>query len=46
MNWVRLIWGIILLVLAVLLAVLNIILPNEKLMFIVAEPQEGQMNEL
>ena len=35
MNRERLIWGIILLVLAGLLAVLNIVLPDEKLMFMV-----------
>ena len=35
MNRGRLIWGIILLVLAGLLAVLNIVLHDEKLMFMV-----------
>ena len=37
MNRGRLIWGIILLVLAGLLAVLNIVLPDEKLMFMVGD---------
>ena len=37
MNRGRLIWGIILLVLAGLLAVLNIVLPDEKLMFLVGD---------
>ena len=37
MNRGRLIWGIILLVLAGLLAVLNIVLPDETLMFMVGD---------
>ena len=37
MNRGRLIWWIILLVLAGLLAVLNIVLPDEKLMFMVGD---------
>ena len=37
MNRGRLIWGIILLVLAGLLVVLNIVLPDEKLMFMVGD---------
>ncbi|MFC1933490.1 hypothetical protein ACFLXU_07750 [Chloroflexota bacterium] len=37
MNRGRLIWEIILLVLAGLLAVLNIVLPDEKLMFMVGD---------
>ena len=37
MNRGRLIWGIILLVLAGMLAVLNIVLPDEKLMFMVGD---------
>ena len=37
MNRGRLIWGIILLGLAGLLAVLNIVLPDEKLMFMVGD---------
>jgi hypothetical protein len=37
MNKGRLIWGIILLVLAGLLAVLNIVLPDEKLMFMIGD---------
>jgi len=37
MNRGRLVWGITLLVLAGLLAVLNIVLPDEKLMFMVGD---------